>query len=172
MFLALWPGARERRLLGELAAACAPQSGGKAVAVENVHLTLIFLGELQPSQVKVVASIAAGVPVMPFTLVLDRLGLWRRNGIVWAGCRHTPDALGRMVEALQTGLRYLGFRVDARPYRPHLTLVRKARRAPRLQLVPLEWRIEAFCLVRSDLSPSGANYEVVRRWSAAHGRLT
>lgn len=169
MFFALWPGEDQRRRLADLAARLAAQSGGKAVARDNIHLTLAFLGEIGAGLVAEVAALGGALELTPFDFKLDQLGFWRRNGIVWAGCERAPAPLAGLVADLQAGLAGLGIRVEKRPYVPHLTLVRRGRRAPELRMAPVAWPVTEFCLVRSRLSSTGAHYEVTGRWPRQPG---
>lgn len=164
VFLALFPAPDQRRALGDLAQECAEHSGGRAVPAANLHLTLAFLGELRPPQLRAVCDIAAAMALAPFEMVFDRVGFWRKRGIVWAGCGETPAALVALVEDLRAGLGRVGFQVETRPYVAHITLVRKARRSPQVRMAPLVWPVTDFCLVRSTLSRSAAHYEVIERW--------
>jgi 2'-5' RNA ligase len=165
LFLALWPDPEVQAVLGRLAESCVEQCGGRPVAAEKVHLTLVFLGELGPEDVITACEVAARADGEAFTLVVDRLGYWARNRILWAGCEAIPRPLGRLVGALRLGLRERGFGVENRPFQAHLTLARKARRVPRQGMQPIRWPVEDFCLVRSQLEQQGARYEVLRRWS-------
>jgi 2'-5' RNA ligase len=169
MFFALWPEPAQQALLGELAKKCAAQAGGRAVARENIHLTLAFLGEIGAETVAAVTALAQTLAMVPFTLTLDRVGFWRRNGIVWAGSDKTPVPLADLVGHMTAGLARLGFRAETRPYAPHLTLVRRGRRAPKLRLEPVHWEVKEFCLVRSRLAADGAHYEVVDQWPQGAG---
>ncbi len=165
VFLALWPDAGVGGELAVLAQRCAAQCGGRPVAARNLHLTLMFLGALTPARVAAVRACAARLPVTPFTLELDRVGFWPRPGIVWAGCRETPAPLAVLVQSLHTELGALGFALESRPFQVHVTLVRKARRAPTPAMSPLAWPVTDVCLVRSQLAHGGSEYTVLARWS-------
>jgi 2'-5' RNA ligase len=164
LFFALWPDAAVQWALAQLAETCVEHSGGRPVPAEKVHLTLVFLGELDARQAGAAASVGAGSAGGTFTLVVDRLGYWPRNRVLWAGCQSMPPALGRLVGTLRLGLREAGFAVESRPFQAHLTLARKARRVPRQVMQPVRWTVNDFCLVRSRLGPRGSEYEVLQRW--------
>jgi 2'-5' RNA ligase len=164
LFFALWPDAAVQTALGQLAEACVEHSGGRPVAAEKVHLTLVFLGELGAQDVDKINAVASAAAAEQFTLMLDRLGYWPRNRVLWVGCQMTPPALGRLVGSLRLGLREAGFAVESRAFQAHLTLARKARRAPRQVMQPIRWPVSDFCLVRSRLEPEGSHYEVLQRW--------
>jgi 2'-5' RNA ligase len=52
--------------------------------------------------------------------------------------------------ALAAGLRDAGFSLDDRPYAPHVTLARHARMKIAGETEPVEWRADAFELVRTE----------------------
>lgn len=166
VFFALWPPPAVQDALAALAGECASRVRGRIVARDNLHVTLAFLGEIPPPAVRAVAEAAASVPVEPFVLRLDRLGFWRRPGIVWAGTRECPPPLLELVGALQGRLARLGFPPDDRPFEPHVTLMRRAPRRPRLAPVAVQWPVDGFCLVRSERDERGSVYHVVEQWRA------
>jgi 2'-5' RNA ligase len=55
-----------------------------------------------------------------------------------------------------------GLPVDERPFKPHITLSRKARTALDLGFEPIVWQTNSFCLVESLTQPEGAVYRVLR----------
>lgn len=93
---------------------------------ENLHLTLVFIGEVQRQQVESVKKAMAQVQIPKMELSFDRTGCFRRNGgdIWWIGLRKN-DALFKMQRELAAVLRNAGFDIENRPYKPHLTLARR-----------------------------------------------
>ncbi len=163
-FLACWPRKNVLDRLGVWADLLALKSEGRAVKHANIHLTLAFLGDLTPSQTSAVKQCCAPLPRV-FRLDLDRIGYWKGKGIVWAGTRECDDGLIEFVEDLRQRLRRLGFRIETRPFVPHITLVRKARRRPRLPIETMEWVIDDYALVESELTPDGSRYSLSNLWS-------
>lgn len=140
---------------------------------ETLHMTLAFLGEVDPARLAAAQAVASGLPsVAPFDLAIDRLGCWRHNHIVWAGCE-APPALGALADGLAEGLRAAGFRLDDRPFAPHVTLLRDARCPEALPAPekPVAWPVGEFVLVESRLSPKGADYAVLARYPLASDRM-
>ena len=88
------------------------------------------------------------------------------NGFPTGGWEpETPEALMELVNSLNTDLQRCGYRHEKRPFRVHLTLMRKAFPVKTLPpITPIIWTVEDFCLVRSTIQPNGANYEVIARW--------
>ena len=165
-FFAVWPGTSVRARLQEWSASVRMDPPARQILADKLHITLVFLGELDGAQLDAVRRVAAAVDWPGGTLVLDRIGYWKRSSIVWAGSREGCESLSALAEGLREGLRRLGFRVEARPFVPHVTLYRKAQRRPKWEPRAVEWPIDEFCLVKSRLSSDGAAYEVLARWSA------
>lgn len=162
LFFALWPDEATRQDLAGLSELLPP--GGKPVALENLHITLVFLGSVNEAQEEDLIAGAGRIECKPFTLSLDQLAWWRKPRIIQASPTETPEALQRLVGSLRQLAVNSGFAVDQRPFEAHVTLARKVRTAKILpQPAPVTWPVDNFCLVRSDTLPEGAQYEVVWR---------
>lgn len=132
---------------------------------ETIHLTLAFLGEVEPERIGDLLALAGEIRASSFCLNLTRFGWWPHNRIVWVAPDGAPAELTRLVDALRESLLGAGFRFDTKPFVPHVTLLRKADCGNNpLPVGEVEWRAEDFVLVRSVLGESGAAYEVVGRW--------
>ena len=92
----------------------------------NLHLTVEFLGELPSSRLPAIQAAMRKVEVPRFELVFDQVGSFRRAGkdIVWLGVRHNPN-LQKLQGDLAAALRQKDFKLENRPYTPHLTLARQ-----------------------------------------------
>ncbi len=99
---------------------------GSFVAEENLHLTLAFLGECDLEQTAAAKSAMDSVDITPFTLSVERLGRFQRQGgdIWWAGLREDKGLLD-LQRDLTDRLIGLGFTLDRRKYSPHITLGRR-----------------------------------------------
>lgn len=102
----------------------------KWAAPESLHVTLLFLGEVDDRELhpvcKAVAAVAAGEPA--FALRVGGVGAFpnaRRPKVVWGGVTDGADALQRLNAALEEEMLELGcYRTEERGYTPHLTLGR------------------------------------------------
>ncbi len=165
LFFALWPDDGVRAALARGAHAIQRVAGGRATRAESIHLTLAFLGAVEPGRLDDLKAAAASVAVRPFELVLDATGCWPHNRIAWAGATATPPALETLVGELRAALAGAGFRFDPKPFVPHLTLVRKAQpgfAAP--ALAPIAWAVTGFALVRSLMQAAGSRYTIEAEW--------
>lgn len=167
VFFAIWPPLALRQELHALSQTLQQHTGGRVIKPESLHLTLVFIGTVGPPQIDALCACADALPLPGTELVLDQVGFWTRAGVVWAGSRHPdPDLLGFAAE-LHDRVQHLGFRLQKRVFRPHITLIRRARRRARTAPIRLNWRLTELTLTASELDPAGANYTVLRRWSSA-----
>ncbi len=166
LFFALWPDEELRLRLAELLESGGFRSAaGRAVAAENLHVTLRYLGAISPAQQECAERVAAAIRAEGFSITLNRVGYWAGPRVAWLGTDSIPAPLQRLVAELESGLQGCGLPPETRPYRPHLTILRRARPGglPR-HIEPLPWRLEDFVLVRSIAVPGGVSYETVSRW--------
>jgi 2'-5' RNA ligase len=165
LFFALWPGAAASAALAEAGERLHEVCGGRRTRAETIHLTLAFLGEVEPERIDELLALAGEIRASAFGFNLTRFGWWPHNRIVWAAPAETPAELTLLVEALRERLLGARVRFDTKPFVPHVTLLRKAdcRKSP-LPPGEIVWRAEDFVLVRSVPGESGSAYEVVGRW--------
>jgi 2'-5' RNA ligase len=167
VFFALWPDQPLRRQLASWAQTAAQECGGRAMRTENLHLTLVFIGNVARERLSLLHEIVSSLAMPELGFAVDRIGCWRHNHIVWAAPTVVPQALPRFVAGMEMGLRNVGFALDERPYVPHVTLVRNARRGPKAESIgPVRWNAERFVLVESVSGENGVRYDVIGEWGA------
>ena len=162
LFFALWPPEHVAAALAAEADALARKFGGKPTRQETIHLTLAFLGEVDTAQLPLVQQAASAVCAEPFALSVDRLGGWRHNRLLWAGCHSPAPGLQVLAEGLRKQLRALSIGYDDKQgFTPHLTLVRKlpdARIIAGLPAIePMTWPCAAFVLAGSQQGSGGSS---------------
>jgi 2'-5' RNA ligase len=165
LFFALWPSKATSADLAEAGKNLHEICGGRRTRAETIHLTLAFLGDVEPERIGDLLALAGEIRSPGFGLNLTRFGWWPHNRIVWAAPEETPAEMTLLVDALRESLLGAGFRFDTKPFVPHITLLRKAdcRKNP-LPAGEIKWRAEDFVLVRSVPGESGSAYEVLGRW--------
>ncbi len=176
----LLPDAVRARLAATVAELRADAPGLAWVRAENLHLTLRFLGALDPAALERAreAVRAAATGIRPFTVTLGGLGGFpspRAPRVVWAGVVTGGEELGAVHAALEAALAAQGIPAEGRAFHPHVTLARA--RDPRgtggigsaLGTGPGfgEVRVAALHLMRSELDPRGARYSVLTEASLA-----
>ena len=166
-FFALWPDERVRRRMAKVAQAAGAK--GRVHHPEDIHLTLVFLGQVADQRQRCISEVADGIRGKAFEMRIDRTGYWPRPRIIWAGPSETPEPLSQLVFDLQNGLAGCGFEPERRRYKPHVTLYRKAARSAAGAVdPPIAWPVSEFVLaVSGGGAPDGPRYRVVRRWPLA-----
>lgn len=103
-------------------------SGGNFTHRENLHLTLVFLGELNPDKVEKIKSAMNRVGGRPFRLSFSGFGRFKRRGgdIHWAGVEKSQE-LTAIQKQLEFELEASDFALEDREYSPHMTLGREVR---------------------------------------------
>ena len=168
LFFALWPDQAARVALAARAKELATRSGGRPVPEANLHLTLVFIGEVEPSGVRILQGVPEGLAADAFSVELDVIGGFRGARVAWAGSRRPPQAMLALQAALEGKVREAGLQPDERPFAPHLTLARRVRDAVALQAMDsVSWRARSFALVESGGNASA--YRTVAEWMLREG---
>jgi 2'-5' RNA ligase len=155
----------------------------KWVEPENLHVTLLFLGEVDERVVTDVCRVAedVGRAQASFPVRVETVGCFpnvRRPRVVWGGVGEGSQELCALHDALEPPLLELGcYRREERRYSPHITLGRvKGDRAGTLLLPTLEklgdWRAGAMPareihVLSSELSSTGPVYTLLSRAALA-----
>jgi 2'-5' RNA ligase len=146
------------------------------VEPSGLHVTLKFLGEVEPSRerelIDAVESSITGA--RRFSMGLAGFGAFPRPDrprVIWAGCEAAPP-LELLQDRLERAMAALGFPVEGRPFRPHVTLGRVRQGARPRALEGVEALLETLAfqdavevqsldLMRSELRRDGARYSLV-----------
>jgi len=143
----------------------------KWVGRDHYHLTLKFFGEVEPGRVDAIAGmLSEAARILPaLDLSLDGLGAFptpQRARVLWAGLVGPPD-LELLQDRVERGSEALGFPLEGKAFRPHVTLgrVRERERLPagaadRLEAARVagSFLADAVVLFESILTPRGPQY--------------
>jgi 2'-5' RNA ligase len=151
----------------------------KWVEPENLHVTLLFLGEVEDRDLPAVCRVVAegGGRQAPFTLSVEHAGCFpnpRRPRTLWVGVGQGTQELVALYDALEPPLMDLGcYRREERQYTPHITLgrVRSDRPGDTLAAALAKhagWRcgeqpVREVLVMGSELTPKGPVYTVMGR---------
>lgn len=159
-FVALDLPDAQRQLLAAHLEECArraPQYGW--VEPDALHLTLRFLGHLEPDALASVRSALATVRSAPFFMALDERGTFgpgRSPRVVWLSVGDGLAACTTLAAAVESACQAAGMEAEPRAFRAHVTLARSRGEGERLPALPdppwLEpWTVEDFVLYESRL---------------------
>ncbi|MDN3224476.1 RNA 2',3'-cyclic phosphodiesterase [Pseudomonas nunensis] len=128
LFFALSCAPEQRRAIAQWRGALQLRSG-RPVPAENFHLTLKFLGAVGVAQIADICTAAAKVrvPGVALRVVLDRVDVWRKHGVLVLASEQAPPELLRLLYALEQAMLPFGFEDSPKEFRPHLTLMRDYR---------------------------------------------
>lgn len=99
---------------------------GNFTKPENLHLTLVFIGETPPAKISQIIEAIDKCFVDPIKIEFDKSGTFRRDSgdIYWIGIKKNP-LLCDLHYQLSEQLKSLGFKIDNREFTPHITLGRQ-----------------------------------------------
>lgn len=169
LFFALQPTLVQAEALVTWVAPLVKELDGRPTPASNVHATLSFIGAVEAERVMALRAAASQVRSPHVELDFDALDYWEKPGILCATAAENESARD-LSAALADASSAAGFTPDRKPFRAHLTLARKVRRAmarnfewPRA-LAPLVMRCENFVLMESRRGDTGSTYSVVDSW--------
>jgi 2'-5' RNA ligase len=134
------------------------------VPAERLHLTLHFIGAVPVARLAEVGD-GLAVPCAPFDLQFDEAAAWPR-GLAVLSPREVPAALVELHQRLAGALQRLALPVESRPWRPHVTLARRAAGAVPPAAAPAgRWAVRGYALVQSQ-----GGYRTLRHYPASSER--
>jgi 2'-5' RNA ligase len=166
LFIALWPSEPVRAQLAQVQSAWAWPERAALVAPDRLHVTLHFLGGVEASCILDLTYVLKSVPAPPFDLHFSRAEMWP-HGTAVLRPDNLPIALRGLHARIGLALAAIGLPVEERPYRPHVTLARRASGAkPPVTAPPVQWEAKnGFVLVQT--LAAGRGYEIVERFGCA-----
>jgi 2'-5' RNA ligase len=99
------------------------------VKPENIHLTLKFLGNINPADVTQISRIICEAvnPYEPIPLTAKGIGVFpgiKRPRVIWVGVGGQVATIIGLQKMLDEKLKAIGFAKERRPFKGHLTLGR------------------------------------------------
>jgi 2'-5' RNA ligase len=143
--------------------------GLRWLPAEQLHLTMSFLGEIEPDQQARLCDEFASISVPEFFLPLQGAEAFggSRPTVVWIGVGKGHPHLFALHHHLQDAVLRCGLEADLKPFQPHIT-VGRAKGVSRSAIRPFLqehaetdfglWKVSEFTLFSSRLSPAGSTY--------------
>ncbi len=150
--------------------------GGRPVSLEQIHLTMRFVGEVESSLLKDIEECLDLVETEPFAIQIRGVGHFPPRGkprVLWAGVEPC-DELALLKRRIDGALAKCGVPPDNRKFSPHVTLARLNTTsigrvteflAGNSFLEFDEFTLNSFHLYSSTLSPKGAVHALEAAYS-------
>lgn len=147
----------------------------------GIHLTLKFLGEVAPARLDEIKTAVggAGRRIRPFRLEPEKPVPFPARGaprLIWVELRGDLDAARALAAAVDAATARIGFPLETREFKPHLTLGRVKGPARGDWREVLERKaggalqgfdVTEYVLFESRLGPRGATYTAIERFPLA-----
>jgi 2'-5' RNA ligase len=142
------------------------------VNINNIHLTLKFLGDIEETSVNSIIRAIRGTCKNHKSINIDIRGIGtfpagRSPRVLWAGVGNNGELL-HLQKEIDKEMASLGFAPEKRGFSPHLTLGRFRSSRGRDELMATidmithdsfgQFDVRSVYLIKSDLKPSGAVY--------------
>lgn len=130
--------------------------------VRNLHMTVAFIGELEPARAATLAQECDDLAAEPCDWTIDMLGSFPRARVVWAGGTVTPE-LATCAARARARLDHCGIPFDRKAFVPHVTLFRNVRRFDGTGplAAPVPWRSAHVALYAAARDAGGPVYRRV-----------
>jgi RNA 2',3'-cyclic 3'-phosphodiesterase len=144
------------------------------VKVDNIHLTVVFMGDIRAEDVQAIGAEIEGVCLgfEPFEISLKGLSVFpntQRPRVLWLGLEMDTERIRSLKNSLEERLSAFGIKEEKRSFTPHLTLGRfnKPGRCDSIiselisrykDLKSPEFRTEEMVMYKSELKSGGAKY--------------
>jgi 2'-5' RNA ligase len=142
------------------------------VALEQVHLTLSFLGELEDATTNRLVAELKSIKTRRFDLNFDKTGCFpnrQRPRVLWIGLKPEPH-LNKLADKIVYSVTSCGIPQEERPFSPHITLARLRQSADiqtflgqRTDQIP-GFPVHEFILFQSCLTAKGAVHTPLKKF--------
>jgi len=137
------------------------------VSPSLMHITLIFIGEVNERDVDLISSALSTVSSRRFSLSTKAIEFnnYKQPRVLWLRM-HTNPAILELVKKVEQVLIPFGVKEESRRYHPHITIARIKRSSPDLvalvnsyqDSISCTFDVSSFVLKKSVLTPNGPIY--------------
>ena len=148
----------------------------KMVEMENLHITLKFLGSTDEKKIDEIESVMrkSTEGIQPFVVRLKGVGFFpneRKIRVIWIGIED-GGKLVKIAKDMEEGLARIGFSREEKEFSPHLTIARVKSQKRKEELLRIidkyrrfefgEIEVSNIRLKKSELTPKGPIYTTLR----------
>jgi len=144
----------------------------RPVAVDNLHITLCFMGNISTDCTKALIAeadhlshIVPKLKIAQSKITTNAIGLFKKPQVLFLDFKQFPEEFRNIANALSLAASNLGIHQEKRPYHPHLTIARKAKKVPKYNDFLLTIPIHSFSLYESISTNRGVKYTPLKTWN-------
>ena len=137
------------------------------VTASNLHITLVFLGNVNHKALEQLTARIDAITASPFSLHLNQLGYWSKPRVLWLGAQTVDDNMYALVENLTQAANQCGMNIPKQPYIPHVSLARKLNSNPAAAIIEPNFAcdFDQIHLYESVSGSNGVQYLIRDSWS-------
>jgi len=151
--------------------------GVRWTPVDQLHLTLRFLGDVDTDKLGPLTDRLGQIRVRPFLLPVEGVGAFPPKGpprVLWTGLGSGHPRLHQLRQRIDDTLLAAGLEIDLRSFAPHISLARCGETAGERAVQWLRahrgfegpsFLVDSFDLYSSELQPTGAVHQLVEQFS-------
>lgn len=150
-------------------------AGARWQSAEQMHLTLLFLGNMDNERLSAVCEAARHISLTAFDLNVTGLGYFGQPHApryLWAGVEPKTPVIS-LHSAIKNQMESLGFTTDSRTFCPHITLARFKPQSDSVECLLAEqsetlfgsFQVDQFVLFETQQESAGSVYTVLERFA-------
>ena len=149
----------------------------KWITPENIHLTLLFLGNITNKDLSLlIQSIKKKITSNNFELTITGTGVFPSSKlpkVLWLGISKGKDELTSLQNRVEKSVEKIVKNHQGDTFIPHITIARIQRGHRKIDVLPflntvysqIELDVNSICLYESQLFPEGAQYTVLNAFA-------
>ena len=150
-------------------------TGARWVKHDNLHITLLFLGEVTPDFIKQVVNELETIARTQknFEMSFKNIGAFpsqRSPRIIWIGVERGEAEIIDLQSKIELSFTKIGYKPEQRKFHPHLTIGRVKFKFDNPKVFEVGYKSEIFpvksvVLFKSTLAPQGPIYEKINEFT-------
>ena len=144
----------------------------RSVNANNIHLTLKFLGEVQPNNVELIKENLKKIKFENFSVYLDKMGVFPSENyirVIWV------ELISKKINELQEKIdkETRDFLKENKKFYSHITIARAKSIEDKPKLIneikkikfkKLDFKVNEFVLMKSELFPNGPKHKIIEKF--------
>ncbi|MDX1811704.1 MAG: RNA 2',3'-cyclic phosphodiesterase [Gammaproteobacteria bacterium] len=137
----------------------------RLIPPDNIHITLLFIGNVDPQLLDCIKSSADKVLQHSFKLKLNYVSQFKRSGILWLGNKEDNENITELYDTLYANVSNCSVTLEKRRFKPHLTLARKFySHVSQNDIPPITTRVSQFHLMQTIPYNNSVKYQIIKTW--------